>query len=60
MPLNFLEKSDGIRKAKQLAAKHAGLAAFYVESFPPSESEYVKLCRKALIDLSEKVITRTK
>lgn len=60
LALEFLGKSDGIRKAKQLAAQHAGFAVFSVESFPPSESEYVKLCRKALIDLSEKVITRTK
>ncbi|XP_057815639.1 solanesyl-diphosphate synthase 1, mitochondrial isoform X1 [Cryptomeria japonica] len=58
--LEILGKSQGIRKAKQLAAEHADRAASAVDSFPASDIENVKVCRKALVDLTKKVITRTK
>eukprot|EP00252_Welwitschia_mirabilis_P016531 TRINITY_DN3644_c0_g1_i2.p2 TRINITY_DN3644_c0_g1~~TRINITY_DN3644_c0_g1_i2.p2 ORF type:complete len:224 (+),score=61.95 TRINITY_DN3644_c0_g1_i2:933-1604(+) len=60
LALEYLGKSNGLKKAKQLALQHAGNAAAAVESFPPSGSDNAKACRRALIDLTERVVTRTK
>ncbi|XP_024017448.1 solanesyl diphosphate synthase 3, chloroplastic/mitochondrial [Morus notabilis] len=58
--LEYLGKSRGIQKARELAIKHANRAAEAIESLPESDDEDVKRSRRALIDLTQRVITRTK
>ncbi|KAF3782336.1 Solanesyl-diphosphate synthase 1, partial [Nymphaea thermarum] len=58
--LDYLGKSQGIQRARELAAKHANLAAAAVESFPATDDENMRLSRRALVDLTQRVITRTK
>lgn len=58
--LEYLGKSRGIQKARELAIKHANLAAEAIESLPESDDEDVKRSRRALVDLTQRVITRTK
>ena len=58
--LDYLGKSRGIQKARELAVKHANLAAAAIDSLPESDDEEVKRSRRALIDLTQRVITRTK
>lgn len=58
--LEYLGKSRGIQKARELATKHANLAAEAIESLPESDDEDVKRSRRALADLTQMVITRTK
>ena len=45
---------------RELATKHANLAAAAIESLPESEDENVRKSRRALLDLTQVVITRTK
>lgn len=40
--------------------EHANLAAAAIDSLPESDDEDVRKSRKALIDLTHRVITRTK
>ncbi|XP_071721642.1 solanesyl diphosphate synthase 3, chloroplastic/mitochondrial-like isoform X2 [Rutidosis leptorrhynchoides] len=58
--LEFLSKSHGIQKAKELAMKHANLAAEAIESLPETDDEDVRKSRRALVDLTQIVITRNK
>ncbi|XP_030480953.2 solanesyl diphosphate synthase 3, chloroplastic/mitochondrial [Cannabis sativa] len=58
--LDYLGKSRGIQKARELAIKHANLAAEAIESLPESDDEDVKRSRRALVDLTQRVVTRTK
>ncbi|KAK6932158.1 Polyprenyl synthetase [Dillenia turbinata] len=58
--LEYLGKSHGIQRTKELAKKHAILAAAAIDSLPNSNDEGVRRCRRALVDLTERVITRTK
>ncbi|CAM9000820.1 unnamed protein product [Rhodiola kirilowii] len=58
--VDFLSKSQGIQRTRELASKHANLAAAAIDSLPESDDEDVLRSRRALIDLTERVITRTK
>lgn len=60
LAVEYLGKSQGIRKAKELAAKHASLAAEAIESLPESSDDDVRRSRRALVELTQIVITRTK
>ncbi|XP_068319459.1 solanesyl diphosphate synthase 3, chloroplastic/mitochondrial-like [Pyrus communis] len=60
LALNYLGRSRGIRKTRELATKHANLAAAAIKSLPKSEDENVRKSRTALIDLTQVVITGTK
>nr|KJB07795.1 hypothetical protein B456_001G118100 [Gossypium raimondii] len=60
MALEYLGKSRGIERTKELAMKHANLAAAAIESLPQSDDEDVIKSRQALIDLTQRVITRNK
>ncbi|KAJ8430887.1 hypothetical protein Cgig2_028039 [Carnegiea gigantea] len=60
MALDYLARSEGIQRAKDLAAKHAKLAAEAIGSLAESDDEDVRRSRRALIDLTKRVITRTK
>lgn len=58
--MEYLGKSRGIQRARELAAKHANLAAEAIDSLPESDDEDVRKSRRALVDLTQRVITRTK
>ncbi|CAL0330776.1 unnamed protein product [Lupinus luteus] len=60
LTLEYLGKSLGIQRTKELAVKHANLAAAAIDSLPQNDNEEVKKSRRALIDLTQRVITRTK
>ncbi|OVA08601.1 Polyprenyl synthetase [Macleaya cordata] len=60
LALEYLGKSRGIQRAKDLAAEHANLAASAINSLPQSDDENVIRSRRALVDLTHIVITRTK
>ncbi|KAJ4703094.1 Solanesyl diphosphate synthase [Melia azedarach] len=58
--LEYLGKSRGIQRTRELAQKHANLAAAALDSLPESNDEDVKKSRRALLDLTQRVITRNK
>ncbi|KAL8139186.1 hypothetical protein V2J09_005187 [Rumex salicifolius] len=60
LALDYLGRSRGIQRSKELAKKHATLAAEAIESLPESEDENVRRSRRALVELTHIVITRTK
>ncbi|KAL4627644.1 hypothetical protein ACB092_05G180000 [Castanea dentata] len=60
LALDYLGKSRGIQRARELAKKHANIAAEAIDSLPESNDEDVRKSRRALLDLTERVITRTK
>ncbi|KGN49423.1 solanesyl diphosphate synthase 3, chloroplastic/mitochondrial [Cucumis sativus] len=58
--MEYLGKSHGIQRARELAAMHANLAAEAIDSLPENNDEDVRKSRRALVDLTQRVITRTK
>ncbi|KAI3840808.1 hypothetical protein MKW92_034794 [Papaver armeniacum] len=60
LALEYLGKSRGIQRAKELATEHANLAASAINSLPQSDDDDVRISRRALVDLTHIVITRTK
>ncbi|RZC70745.1 hypothetical protein C5167_033900 [Papaver somniferum] len=60
LALEYLGKSRGIQRAKELATEHANLAASAINSLPQSDDNDVRISRRALVDLTHIVITRTK
>ncbi|KAH7855790.1 hypothetical protein Vadar_028934 [Vaccinium darrowii] len=60
LALDYLGKSRGIQRTRELAAKHATLASAAINSLPQSDDEDVRRSRRALVDLTHRVITRTK
>ncbi|GMY37984.1 solanesyl diphosphate synthase 3, chloroplastic/mitochondrial isoform X2 [Fagus crenata] len=60
LALDYLGKSRGIQRARELAKKHANIAAEAIDSLPENNDEDVRKSRRALVDLTERVITRTK
>ncbi|KAI8548519.1 hypothetical protein RHMOL_Rhmol07G0279200 [Rhododendron molle] len=60
LALDYLGKSQGIQRMQELVAKHATLAATAIDSLPESDDEDVRRSRRALVDLTQRVITRTK
>ncbi|XP_011009605.1 PREDICTED: solanesyl diphosphate synthase 3, chloroplastic/mitochondrial-like isoform X2 [Populus euphratica] len=58
--LEYLGKSHGIQRTRELAAKHASLAAAAIDSLPETDDEEVRKSRRALVDLAQRVITRNK
>ncbi|GAB2249841.1 hypothetical protein Droror1_Dr00013200 [Drosera rotundifolia] len=60
LALEYLGRSHGIQRAKDLAAKHATLASEAINSLPHSDDEDVQRSRRALVDLTRRVLTRTK
>ncbi|KAG9158478.1 hypothetical protein Leryth_016136 [Lithospermum erythrorhizon] len=58
--MEYLNRSQGIQRTKELAAKHANLACAAIDSLPESDDEDVLRSRRALLELSQRVVTRTK
>jgi geranyl diphosphate synthase len=57
--LEYLGKSHGIQRARELATENANLAAAAIDSLPESDDEDVRKSRGALVNLTQRVITRT-
>ncbi|CAI0548472.1 unnamed protein product [Linum tenue] len=60
LALEYLGKSRGIQRTRELAAQHANLAAEAIDSLPETDDEDVRRSRRALIDITHRVITRNK
>lgn len=58
--MELVQRSSGIQRARELAADNAALAAQQIYGLPPPLSEHALLCRGALVQMTEKVLTRTK
>ncbi|MED6221060.1 Solanesyl diphosphate synthase 3, chloroplastic/mitochondrial [Stylosanthes scabra] len=54
--LEYLAKSRGIQRTKELAEMHANLAAATIDSLPESDDEKVKKSRRALVHLTQRVL----
>ncbi|XP_042520432.1 solanesyl diphosphate synthase 3, chloroplastic/mitochondrial isoform X2 [Macadamia integrifolia] len=60
LALEYLGKSRGIQRTRELATEHANRAAAAIDSLPESDDEDVKRSRRALVDLTQIVLTRAK
>ncbi|XP_057519573.1 solanesyl-diphosphate synthase 1, mitochondrial-like isoform X2 [Amaranthus tricolor] len=60
LALDYLGRSQGIQRAKDLALRHANIAAEAIDSLPGSDDEDVRRSRRALVELAQIVIKRTK
>ncbi|KAJ4976862.1 hypothetical protein NE237_001968 [Protea cynaroides] len=60
LALDYLGKSRGIQRTRELATEHANRAAAAIDSLPECDDEDVKRSRRALVDLTQMVLTRTK
>ncbi|KAL2938905.1 Solanesyl-diphosphate synthase 1 mitochondrial [Bienertia sinuspersici] len=58
LALDYLGRSQGIQRTKELALKHANLAAEAIAKLPDNDDEDVIRSRRALVDLTEIVIKR--
>ncbi|KAK1282714.1 hypothetical protein QJS10_CPB22g00112 [Acorus calamus] len=58
--LEYLGKSRGIERTRELAEEHAHRAVEAIEALPESDDEDVRISRRALLDLTHHVLTRTK
>ncbi|KAK1327194.1 hypothetical protein QJS10_CPA01g00520 [Acorus calamus] len=58
--LDYVGKSRGIERTRELAAEHAHRAVEAIEALPKSDDEDVRISRRALLDLTQRVLTRTK
>ncbi|KAK1304522.1 hypothetical protein QJS10_CPB11g01807 [Acorus calamus] len=58
--LEYVGKSRGIERTRELAAEHAHRAVEAIEALPKSDDEDVQISRRALLDLTQRVLTRTK
>lgn len=58
--VEMVKESRGITQTHELAAEHAQKAVDAIVSLPPSDSLLVQQCRRALIDITHQVITRSK
>ncbi|XVF40082.1 hypothetical protein PTKIN_Ptkin01aG0083400 [Pterospermum kingtungense] len=58
--LEYLWKSHGIQRTRELAAKHASLAVAAINSLPETSSIDVRKSRQALVNLTQILTTRNK
>ncbi|WIA10217.1 hypothetical protein OEZ85_010419 [Tetradesmus obliquus] len=58
--LQMVQQSSGIQRAKELAAHHAQLAAQQIEALPQSSSPHALAAREALINITHRVLVRSK
>uniref|UniRef100_A0A164ZMK2 Uncharacterized protein n=1 Tax=Daucus carota subsp. sativus TaxID=79200 RepID=A0A164ZMK2_DAUCS len=60
LALDYLGRSHGIQRTRELAQKHANLASSAIDSLPDNDDEDVQISRRALVELTQRVITRNK
>eukprot|EP00897_Mesotaenium_endlicherianum_P004022 jgi/Mesen1/3648/ME000200S02730 len=58
--LEWVRSSKGLQRTHELAAHHSALAAHAVADLPPPCSQSQVTCRRALVDLTTRVLTRKK
>ncbi|KAL8468542.1 hypothetical protein ACS0TY_031665 [Phlomoides rotata] len=58
--LEYLANSHGIQRTRELAVKHANLASAAIDNLPQNDDEDVQRSRRALVELTHRVINRTK
>lgn len=58
--LEMVQNSSGIERAKALAAEHARLAAAQVQALPQTDNPHAMAARAALINITHKVLVRSK
>jgi geranyl diphosphate synthase len=56
----WVAESTGVQQARELAERHCRLAAEAVLQFPPPRSAHAEQSRQALLDLTQRVLHRTK
>jgi len=60
LAVELVKKTKGIAKTLELAAKHAQLAEDAIARFPPCNDVRSQQCRRALLDLAQSVLKRSK
>ncbi|CAA2967758.1 solanesyl diphosphate synthase 3, chloroplastic mitochondrial isoform X1 [Olea europaea subsp. europaea] len=60
LALEYLGKSRGIQRTRELAIKRANLASSAIDSLPKNDDDSVQESRRALVELPQRIITRTK
>lgn len=58
--VELVKKTKGIAKTLELAAKHAQLAEDAIARFPPCNDVRSQQCRRALLELAQSVLKRSK
>jgi len=58
--VQLVNRSQGIQKSLEAAAKQADLACEAIDALPAAETEHASVCRSALKTLTEAVLTRKK
>uniref|UniRef100_A0A166D3B5 Uncharacterized protein n=1 Tax=Daucus carota subsp. sativus TaxID=79200 RepID=A0A166D3B5_DAUCS len=56
LALEYLKKSRGMQRTRELATKYAGLALEAIESLPRSNNKDTEVWRRALVDLAQNII----
>lgn len=58
--VSLLERTQGIKRAQELAAHHCSMAAEMVRCLPAAQSDHAEIAREALVQITHKVLTRKK
>eukprot|EP00879_Flechtneria_rotunda_P009884 GHRR01010336.1.p1 GENE.GHRR01010336.1~~GHRR01010336.1.p1 ORF type:complete len:386 (+),score=125.20 GHRR01010336.1:1145-2302(+) len=58
--LELVQASSGIERAQALAAQHAQLAAEQIRALPPTSDPHALAARQGLINITHRVLTRSK
>jgi geranyl diphosphate synthase len=56
----LVQQSDGLQEARELAAQHCRLAADTIRALPPAASDHAAISRQALIQITSRVLNRSK
>ena len=56
----WVADSDGVARARELAAAHAAQARDALDAFPPAATEHAATARAGLLELTHRVLRRTK
>ncbi|KAL1827049.1 hypothetical protein ACET3Z_005461 [Daucus carota] len=56
LAVEYLKKSRGMQRTRELATKYAGLALEAIESLPRSNNKDTEVWRRALVDLAQNII----
>ncbi|KAG2452545.1 hypothetical protein HYH02_002782 [Chlamydomonas schloesseri] len=58
--MSLIERTQGLRRAEELAAQHAKAAADMIRCLPTAQSDHAEIAREALIQITHRVLTRKK
>ncbi|EFJ50585.1 hypothetical protein VOLCADRAFT_88541 [Volvox carteri f. nagariensis] len=60
LAMTLIQRTQGLRRAEELAAHHAKIAADMIRCLPVAQSDHAEIAREALIQITHKVLTRKK